>query len=70
MAHFVDVEQTAVTGPQWTSVAYANRGQIAVVQGDAVNAEKYLDEARPASESLKFTWGLADTLRIPRGLGT
>jgi non-specific serine/threonine protein kinase len=61
---FLEVEPTVDAGPHWTSMAYAFRGQIAVVQGDAVTAGKHLQEALNRQRALEFTWAMADSLRI------
>jgi predicted ATPase/DNA-binding CsgD family transcriptional regulator len=64
LQRFAAVEQTAAAGPQWTSIAFANRGQIAVCQGDAATANAYLEDALARQQVLKFNWGAADSLRI------
>lgn len=64
LKRFEDVEATAAAGPQWVSLTCANRAQIAVVQGDSVAAEAFLEKALARQRELGFFFGLADTLRI------
>jgi non-specific serine/threonine protein kinase len=50
--------------PFWMSVILANRGQIALVQGDYALATACLHEAESRQRALGFSWALSDTLRV------
>ena len=61
---FRTLAEIDVAGPHFLSVSYANRGQIALVQGDTTLAASLLEEAQQRQRALDFSWGLGDTLRI------
>ena len=60
---FESLEQDAESGALWLSLAYLDRGQIAVLQRDVAVAAHYLDLAERRLRTLRFTWALSDTLR-------
>lgn len=60
----VVVETTPPGGPQFTSITRANRGQIALLQGDLEQAATRIEQARITQHALGFAWALGDTLRI------
>jgi non-specific serine/threonine protein kinase len=62
LQRFEAVAPVGDAGLRWTSIAYANRGGIAVIQGDDVTARNYLGQALSRQRALGFTWGLADTI--------
>jgi non-specific serine/threonine protein kinase len=64
LSKFHELEGVDIAGRQFLSVAYANRGQIALIQGDTARVAVLLDEALQRQRALDFAWGLADTLRI------
>jgi predicted ATPase len=64
LSQFRKLEDADVTGRQFLSVSYANRGQIALIQGDTAGAAAFLEEAERRQRALNFSWGLGDTLRI------
>ena len=68
LSKFEELEGVDIAGRQFLSVAHANRGQIALIQGDTTRAAALLDEALQRQRALDFAWGLADTLRILRDL--
>ncbi|MFN8665287.1 MAG: LuxR C-terminal-related transcriptional regulator [Thermomicrobiales bacterium] len=55
---------TETPGPQLASMARANRGQIALIQGDLDITARLVEEARVSQQELGFAWALGDTLRI------
>lgn len=64
LSRFHDLEDVDIAGRHFLSVAFANRGQMALIQGDATKAAVLLNEALQRQRALDFAWGLADTLRI------
>jgi non-specific serine/threonine protein kinase len=50
-------------GARFTSLIYANLGQIALASGAAATARQQLEEALRRQRALGFAWGLGDTLR-------
>ncbi len=61
---FEELENVDVAGPHFLSVSYANRAQIALVQGDLSLAASLLAAAEQRQRALNFSWGLGDTVRI------
>ena len=61
---FASIEDTYPFGPQLTSLARANRGQIALIQGDLATAAALIEQARASQHALGYPWALGDTLRI------
>ncbi len=61
---WLKLEETAEASPQWTSLAFTHRGEVAIAQGDAVTARRALDEALTRQRALGFTWGMSSTFRI------
>jgi LuxR family maltose regulon positive regulatory protein len=61
---FTAVEGTQPGGLQLTSLARANRGQIALLQGDLETAADLIEQARSSQHDLGYSWALGDTLRI------
>ncbi|MGB3331077.1 MAG: LuxR C-terminal-related transcriptional regulator [Thermomicrobiales bacterium] len=62
LARFADIENLIVESDFFMSVTYTTRGMIAHLQGDALAAARFLEEAERRQREGHFWGGLCDTL--------
>jgi predicted ATPase/DNA-binding CsgD family transcriptional regulator len=62
LALLLELEPSAIAGPQYVSITYGRRGEIALAAGDLLGAAGYLAEAEERQRALDDAWGLSATL--------